>query len=246
MEDHYSPDATNTRVLKEQREDFDDLQNERAGRDNGKAARFTSEEERIDRKGGETKSTRRSNTDITLHVLLQNDTYRMAHEETMRALQEAERWAQYHVDATQGQLSQNDAVLQDIQNRASTLPNGTRVYRNADGHVFGEDGALIASTEAEAIVWREDNPSYEDYRANREHDAVLQNRITRLYDYQVNTLGYIRGRMTDPDNSVQSADEFADFCEQINNRPVEAGETENTPVRETGVQFSASIQPATF
>jgi len=240
-DDWYSQDEINARAKEQEREDFHDLQDEIAGRDTGKMARFTSEEDRAERGGQEPDSKKQSHTDLSLQILMEDAAYRSAYDDTLRALQEAEHSAQAAIDETQNQLFTNDRELTEIQSRASTLPDGTRVYRDKDGNVFDEDGAQIDASEAEAVIWRDDNPSFEQYQGNRERDVALQDRITNLYDYQVNTLGYIRGRMTDTDDPITSTHELANVRDEIQNQQEALLGTKNEAAASNEKSFGSSM-----
>ncbi|RMB01491.1 recombinase-like zinc beta ribbon protein [Eilatimonas milleporae] len=52
--------------------------------------------------------------------------------------------------------------------------------------MFKEDGEQVLPPESDSIVWRDDNPSHEDYLRNRERDIVLRDYLDRLRDYQIN------------------------------------------------------------
>lgn len=214
-EDWYSQNEINARAKEQEREDIRDLQDEIAGRDTGKMTRFTSDGYRAERSGQEPEAKKQSHINISLQILLEDTTYRSAYDEAMRALQEAESFAQGLLDETQNLLSRNDQELVDIQSRASTLPDGTRVYRGKGGNVFDEAGSEVDPINVEAVLWRDDNPSFEDFEANRERNTALQERTTNIYDYQVNTLGYIRGRMTDPDNPTATTDELQELRQEM-------------------------------
>lgn len=212
-DDWYSQENRNERALERTREDFRDLQNELAGRETGRAYRFTSEEER-ERRTGRSSAERSAQARNQLQLLLSQPDYAEDYNRVMEMLIEAELRTQLAIDQTEKDLNQNDRELDDIQSRASTLPDGTRVYRDEDGNVFNEEGEQILPPDTDAIVWRDDNPSYEDYLRNRERDTAQRDYLDRLRDYQINVLGYIRGRMTDS-NDPATDEELEGFEKDI-------------------------------
>ncbi|WP_121940313.1 zinc ribbon domain-containing protein [Eilatimonas milleporae] len=181
--DYYSREYRNERALERTREDFGDLQNELAGRETGRAYRFTSDEERERRTG---RANAKQAEQTRLQLLLTQPNYAQDYSRIMEMLIEAEQRTQPAIDKTENDLHQNDQELDDIQSRASTLSDGARVYRDADGNVFKEDGEQVLPPESDSIVWRDDNPSHEDYLRNRERDIVLRDYLDRLRDYQIN------------------------------------------------------------
>lgn len=216
-DDYYSQENRNERALEKTRENFRDLQNELAGRETGRAYRFTSDEER-ERRTGRANARQSERTHTQLQLLLSQPDYARDHNRVMKMLIEVEQRTQLAIDTTELGLSQNDQELDDIQSRASALPDGTRVYRDKEGNVFTEDGEQVLPPDRDSIVWRDDNPGYEDYLRNRERDITLRDYLDRLRDYQINVLGHIRGRMTDPDNPVPK-ECFADFDKMITDGP---------------------------
>jgi len=199
-DDHYSSDNINARAADKQREDNYDFNNEIAGRDTGKISRFIDEKEKMRRAGRSRNDTAERVLQTQLQMLLDDPVYASAYNNVMDMLREAEQRTQAAIDDTERDLAQNDQELEDIQSRASTLPDGTRVYRDANGDVFNEDGEQIHAPETDAIVWREDNPSHEEYLANRERDTTLRDYLDRLRDYQTRVLGTTRDRMMNPDD----------------------------------------------
>ncbi|WP_417449553.1 hypothetical protein [Kordiimonas sp.] len=192
-----SEESIKERALERKREDFVDLQNELAGRETGKTSRFLSKEER-DRRSGKTASnqTRMS----ALDILLMDPEYRAAYNGLMNLLDDAEQDTQRSIDDAEVQLSKAKDDLEDTQNRASTLPDGTRVYQDKDGNVFSEDGTQIHSPETDSIVWKDGSPGYEEYLARRKSITDWQQYLDDLRVYQTDVLGSARDRMSDPDN----------------------------------------------
>lgn len=179
-----------------QQEDFDDLQNETAGRDTGRIKRFFNENR------GETKAERDRKHNNTaeflsaLDVLLQDPEYAKLYNDTKDLLRRAET-------AAESALNKAEATLEDIESRAAKLPNGTKVFMDKNGHARTEDGAIINVAIAEGIVWPDDAPMWEDREAVREHIDVIR-------AYQVDVLGHARERLDDEENPAQK-DELEDL-----------------------------------
>lgn len=112
------------------RQEFDDLQNEIAGRETGRQARFlpgrnqTSEQERKKR---EARAFQKQ-----LDLLLQDPIYRAKYEKVMDTLRDAERATEAALARLDGLIEDAQSALQDMADRAARLPDGTRVFRDAD------------------------------------------------------------------------------------------------------------------
>lgn len=136
-----------------------------------------------------------------LEVLLATDPmYRAAYERTFSTLQSAEQRTEAALDETGAALEQTTAEIEDMLARANMLPDGRRIYRDANGDVLTEDGQKIDGPELEGVVWREDAPSYEQIRAKRERIDELAERIEALRRYHTDVLGSVRDRLEDTEN----------------------------------------------
>lgn len=98
------------------------------------------------------------------------------------------------------EVAEGEAALTALQGRADRLPDGTRVYRDADGSAFAEGGRKLTAEEFESVVWHEGAPTWEAYKAKKEaHEKVLQDREAILR-YQRDVLDPARHRLSDEDN----------------------------------------------
>lgn len=197
--------------------DFDALQDELAGHG-------TSRQPRLGRKRDEVAELRKGRTfsDIAagsaLQLLLANDPeYRALYEQTWDRLTEAEVKADAAIADLEAKLAEQQDALDDIERSAASLPDGTKVFRAADGSLKTIDG-LDVSHLAEHVVWKGDEPSWEDYINHRDRVSQTQDRLDAWRHYQVNTLGRARDRLSDQDNPP-SADELRGLARDINNTP---------------------------
>jgi len=89
--------------------------------------------------------------------------------------------------------------LSDIEDNAQTLPDGTKVFRSADGGVYTADGTRLDDDVAATIEWDDNAPSWEDHQAAKAaHDRAKERHKQLSKDND--RLAYIRGRMEDKDN----------------------------------------------
>lgn len=197
-------------LIARQRQEFDDLQNEIAGRSTGRRTRFLpdgpgSEEAKRREREARAFQTR-------LAELLADPIYRAKYETTLNILRDAER----AVDAALAQIDTDlvaaQAHLDDLQDRAARLPDGSRVYKDGDGNVRREDGSLVDDVLVDTIIWTGNEPSFEDYRAATDRIDALERDKDAVEGYQNDVLGPSRDRLTDDDNppDLGQLDDIAD------------------------------------
>ncbi|MCW2248062.1 hypothetical protein M2352_003696 [Azospirillum fermentarium] len=85
--------------------------------------------------------------------------------------------------ARQNQITAAEA-LKTIQNQATVLPDGRRVYRDKDGNAYTEDGAQIPATDAARIKWAEGSPSWESYQAANEANEQARLSVEEIERFQ--------------------------------------------------------------
>lgn len=197
-----------------QKMEFEDLQRELMGVEGPREARFLDADIRDSRdinKRGEKDAQRISRLQL---LLLQDPAYAALYNETFDKLRDAERAAEI---ALASAILTRDAVqrsLQEMLDRAPQLPNGTRVFRDAQGQVWTEDGQLVDPAVAEGIQWRGNEFSYEQYLAQKDTLQSVEDHIQALTHYQINVLGHVRDRMSDEKNPA-SKDDMESFQQDM-------------------------------
>lgn len=181
-------------------QDFDDLQNEIAGRETGRNSRFLS------KGNAEAQETeRKKNHDrvqqTALDILLQNNPeYAALYNETMDLIRRAEIQAEQFLRELESGLSSAQDTMKETLDNANKLPDGTAVFKDADGNVWTADGRKVGPEEAAGIEWKKGGVSYEDYLKQKQAIEDFKRQIDEVHHYQVDVLGRARDRMTDPDN----------------------------------------------
>lgn len=138
---------------------------------------------------------------MTLEMLLAGDpAYRAAHEQAMGTLQDLEAQTEVALTAVRAAIETETDALDEMRGRGSVLPDGRKVYRDDNGDAFTEDGEKIDGPALDGVVWRDDAPSYEEIKAQRERIAQLRQRETNILRYQTDVLGHARARLTDNEN----------------------------------------------
>ncbi|MEP0505211.1 MAG: hypothetical protein ABJD13_12035 [Paracoccaceae bacterium] len=201
-------DQTDTR----RRQDFEDQQNELAGRDTGRMTRFgvgnTRAQELKDREKKE-----RAYRDALDRLLATDPEYRRLYEELGDKLGKAETQADNTIENLQaGLLAQQDAN-QDMLDRAPKV-DGKAVFRTTDGRVVDEDGNRIDAIIAAGIIWPDDAPTAEEYFVGKAREDELSAALDNWQNYRNDTLGGIRDRYDDRDDPMSKQD-LTDALDEI-------------------------------
>lgn len=205
----------NRELADRQRRDFDDLQNEIAGRETGRRARFLRDGPGSDAAKKKEQETQRALA--RLAQMLLDPVYRAKYDSVLLVLSEAERATEAAIEHLTDQIQQAQTDLDELLNDAARLPDGTRVFRDANGVVRREDGSVVEDHLADTILWTGNEPSFEEMQAAKQRLEDLQASLDEVYGYQNDVLGPARDRITDPDNPP-SLDELDDLEDEIQKR----------------------------
>lgn len=218
-----------------QKRDFDDLQNEIAGRDVPRRARFMPGSEHtseIERKKREERAFRNY-----LEQLLADPIYRAKYDGVMDALRKAERATQTALDQIAQAIELAQIAVEDMEDRAARLPDGTAVFKDEDGNVRRADGSIVEDHLVETILWSGEEPSYEEYQAQRERLETLTQDEVEVERYRDDVLGSARDKLTDGDNpqDIEGLDDIHrniidGMPEAVSERYEVAAETDVKPV----------------
>lgn len=205
--------AVNALKSKEYKNNFDDIQNELAGRDVGRIARVYASSDYTDTH--DRKGKRRSSMS-TLDMLLLNDPeYARLFEEMATLLNEVDASVEQALEQLQEQLEGLQDGLNDMLDNANTLSDGkTKVFKSSDGNFYTDNGELVDPADAAAIIWDDDAPSYEDYLRQKQAIRDTQQRMDDIRIYQTTVIGTARDKMSDPDNPL-SKEELEEIKRQM-------------------------------
>ena len=143
----------------------------------------------------------------TLEFLLQNDpAYTALHQETGQALLRAQNRLDQLAQVAQQELEAAQSDLNAALAGAAQLPGGRHVFRNQNGDVLFLDGAPVADEDAAGVLWRGDEPTFEDITALNERVVRLGEILTDIHIGQVD-IGDMQERLEDEGNPP-SADEL--------------------------------------
>ena len=139
-------------------------------------------------------------------LLATNPGYATLYNDTMGALGDAEAATDRAIAKAQKALDDAQRQHDHTLSRAAKLPDGTRVFRDAQRNVWNERGKRVNEADAACIEWRGDEPAYEQFL---EESESVKDRLTRLevlQGFRVDTLGRFRDRMMDQDKPVTEAE----------------------------------------
>jgi len=204
MVDRYS-DSFNEHSdgLLERREaaDFDNLQHTLSGVETGQQTRhgLNNETDGSVSGGGKRKSLAERIRETLDWLLLNDPAYRQAHENLMTSIRSAQQTTQTALDRVMSALAFERTIMEEILSNAAKLPDGTKVFKDKKGGVRNEDGEIIPLELIETIQWSGNEPTYEEYLAQRRRIESLEQAENELRGIETE-LGEIHTEATDEDN----------------------------------------------
>lgn len=177
-------DAKATERRREQ--DREDYNNEIAGREAPRIARFLGEAHRNDGNTRQRKREKTVDTVTRLHQMLNDPAYAALYDDTNAVLRRYEQAAERALEK-----AKDDYAALKI--RAATLPGGRAVFLDRNGDVRTEYGGLVDAALVGGGVWPRGAPTYEDLQSAKD-------RVDAVRRYQVNDLGTARNELEDEDN----------------------------------------------
>lgn len=183
-----------------QRQEFEDYHNDIAGQDVGRYRKHTRKADDRDPATGESKKAAALRR--TLEWLLLNDAeYARLHKAASKAVSDAAVMLEATKSKVASALDEVNSLIAASMDKAAKLPDGTAVFQDAQGRVRDADGGLIADDIAAGIVWRGDEPSFEEHRAllarKREIDQAANDVLIIESD-----LGALQGELANDDPPV--------------------------------------------
>lgn len=194
------------------KQDLDDLNNERAGRDVGRQRRFLH-----DRDPEFTDQKKKENEQrlSTLMRLLRDPVYAAAYERATSALNRAQEALDAALLSNAHQTESLEEQLGAMNDSGARLPDGRLVFRSHDGSLKDAEGHPLRSEAVPASLSIPlDAPSYEDYAATRDALTSARARSKDLAEIQTDVLDPARDRLNDQDNPL-SLDELNALEQQM-------------------------------
>lgn len=205
---------------------LDDLNIERQGLSVGRTPRFLGDNDLHAIATGK----RGKDADSALEFsLVAQQSYEALLSDTWDGLRGAEAATEHTLHRVQDDLAASTAALQTTLDRAATLPDGTRVFRDENGEVWNKHGEQVEPILAATIEWQGHEPSHDTFLTRSDAVAHDQDRLDAIRGHQV-TLGGYRERLSDEDNPP-TRDELDDIGSGIdrimaNIAPIETNDRE--------------------
>ncbi|MFT6660697.1 MAG: hypothetical protein ACJA0K_000674 [Maricaulis maris] len=181
------------------RQDLDDLNNESAGRDVGRISRFHHDR---DPQTIEQKKREREARESALMRMMRDPAYVAAYQEAWDAIDRAQAALDAALLENAEEAERLAENIREMESRAARLPDGSLIFRAADGSIRGADGHRLRSDAVPAsLIFPLEAPSYEDYAASR--DALNSARahghdLSRIQTEVIDRAAARAGSETDP------------------------------------------------
>ena len=178
-----------------------DLNTEMSGADTGRMVRVRhadTDDATIAGKRGKQSSDALSALDL---ALMSDPAYADLYHDTFDNLRDAETATERALAKVEQALTDAKAALETTLDRAATLDDGTRIFKDTQGHVWTEHGERVDPVIASRIEWQGHEPTRETYLIREQAVADAHDDIAELRGYQV-TLGEFRERMSDEGNPI--------------------------------------------
>ncbi|AZV79058.1 hypothetical protein EBB79_15050 [Parasedimentitalea marina] len=163
--------------------------------------------------------------------------YRAKYNGVMEEIHEVRTATERALDQIADQLAGTLTKIQQMQDAAAHLPDGTRVFRDENSVVRLADGSEVEGYLADTIQWTGLEPSFEDYTQKiSERDDLLATQI-EVQIYETDVLGAALDKLTDPDDPP-TLNELDQILDNSNNAMPDA-------VRRHMADVSGEIGPRT-
>lgn len=196
--------VSGSEAQKRAQQDFDDLQNETAGRDVGRIERFLNGQsnhpssEKARRKEREAEMSR-------FMALMSDPVYAKLYEDTGKKLLDTRQFLDDAREQLAALRAKANAEHHDILSRAAHLPDGTLVFRGEDGRAYLRNGELSDDPNAQDIIWRDDQATLAEIQrsdAQTQKIDAFESKLNQA-DQQ---LGDMTERYEDTDNPPSTED----------------------------------------
>lgn len=225
--------------LARQKLEFSDLQDEIAGRENGKARRFISRDQDPRE---QSRKDQKMATQAVLSALqgrLLDPEYRAAYQRAHDAIDRAQAALDDALLHNADEIERLAIQAREMDEAAAHLADGTAIFMDAGGVLRTADGRPLRSEAVpSSLIIPVDAPSYEDRAAVREAATAAHARGADLATIQTDVIDAARDRLQDDDDPLE-LDELRDMAREMDSLTERVGspdfDPEEPPVPESGV-----------
>lgn len=189
-------------------QDFDDLQNEAAGRDTGRISRFFPDSTG-DRQSSEKRRENESRHLTQLQMMLNDPEYLALYDETTEVLRDTQRRLDQAMTRAQDMRNAVADEIEQMETDAARTADGRRAFRDSEADWRYADGSKVEDEMAATIILRGNEPSYEDYSTALDRREGLDGIITDITAGQAE-VGEMQEETDDHDDPLLS-DEMRDY-----------------------------------
>lgn len=216
--------------------DLDDLNNEIAGRDVGREARF------LGPSGGRELQAKREKADREFRSLLQqrlqDPEYRRLYDDAWSALDSAQSALDRAMLENARAKERLEGLVSEFEERAANLANGEKVFRAADGSLYTADGRKLSAAEARDVEIPPNALSYESYVQANDALEKARKRGGDLSDIQTKKIDPARAKLQDEDNPP-SKDDLRKMTKELEQVTADARQSSTR-----SFQAAANAEPA--
>lgn len=134
--------------------------------------------------------------------MLADPVYAARYEAFGALLRTAQTQAEQALAAAEASVIATRTALQALEDGANRLPDGSLVFRAADGRIVDALWQEIDAEAAAGIVWKDGASGYEDYLATKHQTAAAWQRLEEIRRYRIDVLGDARDRWEDENTPI--------------------------------------------
>lgn len=187
----------------------------------GGLPRFLPDDVRNSERSEKAKAERQAEMLTRLQMMMRDPAYAALHEDTTRRLREAQNNLDKMREQAQQILDEENDAIARMEARAARDSDGRAVFRDQGGDVRYADGAQVPAAEAAAIVWRGDEPGFEERYARGERRAQAESILTDINAGQAE-IGDMQEQQEN-DHDPASADDLTAMGERADELLAELG-----------------------
>ena len=223
---------------RDQRQELDDLNNERAGNETGRITRFLHDR---DPKQIQAKKQEDERKLSALMQLLRDPAYAAAYEEAWTAFERAQTAVHDALTGTAEAIENLETITRAMDARAHRLGDET-VYQDESGQFFRVDGTALIEEEVGRVIRSADAPSFDARRMAQEALEAAQARRAHILEIQATVLDPARERLAN-ENNPMSKPELQDVTARLDGVIHDVSRSTSAPsfARAAGVEGESPI-----